>query len=64
MTQLDNLVYLQPGNWALAVDVSDQIPSVGQSRNTSDEAERETDPTSHHTAVYQGISPIGFCVVL
>ncbi len=68
MTQLDNLVYLEPGNWALAVDISDQIPSVGQSRNTFDEAERDnltTDrPTSHYTTVYRGISPIGFCVML
>lgn len=50
------------------MDVSDQIPSVGQSRNTSDETELDsltTDrATSHYTTVYRGISPIGFCVVL
>lgn len=60
MTQLDNLVHLEPGNWDLAVDVFDQIPSVGQSRNTSDEAERDNLTTdrhnSHYTTVYQGVT--------
>lgn len=35
-SQTRNVVHLLSENWAVAVGVPNQIPSVGQSRNSSD----------------------------
>lgn len=52
LTDTENVFRLQPGNWPIAVVVSDQILSVGQSRNAPDDTERDSNILQTHSSLH------------
>lgn len=56
LTDTENVVHLQPGNWPVAVVVSDQILSVGQSRNASDYTERDSNILQTHSPLHRDVT--------